>query len=95
MAEQGSVENQDNIEEQENKNNHQTEETDKPEQKESSEVSAETSVPVTYIVKRGDTLIGICLQTYGNDAMLSEICELNHISDPDDIKEGEKILLPQ
>lgn len=95
LAEQGSVENQDNIEEQENKNNHQTEETDKPEQKESSEVSAETSVPVTYIVKRGDTLIGICLQTYGNDAMLSEICELNHISDPDDIKEGEKILLPQ
>ncbi len=51
--------------------------------------------PVSYTVKRGDTLIGICLQRYGSDARVAEICELNNISNPDDIKIGEKIMLPQ
>ncbi len=49
----------------------------------------------SYIVKRGDTLIGICIRRYGSDARVSEICSLNNIGDPDDIKEGEKIFLPQ
>lgn len=49
----------------------------------------------SYTVRRGDTLIGICLRQYGSDARVAEICALNNISDPDDIKEGEKIFLPQ
>jgi nucleoid-associated protein YgaU len=47
-----------------------------------------------YTVKRGDTLIGICTMTYGNDKMVAEVCAINGIKNPDAIKIGEKILLP-
>lgn len=50
--------------------------------------------PTAYVIKRGDTLIGICMKTYGTDEKVREICSLNNISDPDDIKVGQKILLP-
>ena len=50
---------------------------------------------VCYVVQRGDTLIGICIRQYGSDARVAEICALNNISNPDDIKVGEKIFLPQ
>lgn len=50
---------------------------------------------VAYVVKRGDTLIGICIRQYGSDDRVAEICALNNITNPDDIKEGEKIFLPQ
>lgn len=53
-----------------------------------------TPQPVSYTIKMGDTLIGICINTYGSDARVAEICSLNQISDPDDIKVGQKILLP-
>ncbi len=51
--------------------------------------------PVSYTIRRGDTLIGICLRNYGSDVKVAEICELNQIANPDDIKVGQKILLPQ
>lgn len=54
-----------------------------------------TPEPVSYTVRRGDTLIGICISKYGSDARVAEICALNDIGNPDDIKEGQKILLPQ
>lgn len=50
--------------------------------------------PTSYMIKRGDTLIGICIATYGTDEKVQEICSLNNISNPDDIKVGQKILLP-
>ena len=39
-------------------------------------------------------MIGICIKKYGSDKRVAEVCALNHINNPDDIKEGEKILLP-
>lgn len=51
--------------------------------------------PVSYTIQRGDTLIGICMSRYGSDQRVAEICQLNNISNPDDIKVGQKILLPQ
>lgn len=54
-----------------------------------------TPEPVSYTVQRGDTLIGICISKYGSDARVAEICSLNNIQNPDDIKVGQKILLPQ
>jgi hypothetical protein len=51
-------------------------------------------LPMYYTVKRGDTLIGICTMTYGNDKMVAEVCAINGIKNPDAIKIGEKILLP-
>lgn len=50
--------------------------------------------PVSYTVKRGDTLIGICIKRYGSDARVAEVCALNDISNPDSIKIGQNILLP-
>lgn len=54
-----------------------------------------TPAPVSYTIQKGDTLIGICTAKYGSDKRVAEICALNHISNPDDIKIGQKILLPQ
>lgn len=54
-----------------------------------------TPEPVSYTIQRGDTLIGICMRQYGSDQRVAEICTLNNISNPDDIKIGQKILLPQ
>ena len=54
-----------------------------------------TPAPVSYMIQKGDTLIGICTTKYGSDARVAEICALNNISNPDDIKIGQKILLPQ
>ncbi len=50
--------------------------------------------PTSYIIKEGDTLIGISVRSYGSDGKVSEICALNQIRNPDDIKVGQKILLP-
>ncbi len=62
---------------------------------------APTPVPVqsqqvhtTYIIRSGDTLIGISSSLYGTDKYVKKICELNKISDPDNIQIGQKILLP-
>ncbi|MBQ6696207.1 MAG: LysM peptidoglycan-binding domain-containing protein [Lachnospiraceae bacterium] len=62
---------------------------------------APTPVPVqsdnvrnTYIIRSGDTLIGISTSLYGSDAYVKAICELNHITNPDNIQIGQKILLP-
>ena len=54
-----------------------------------------TPAPASYTIQKGDTLIGICMTKYGSDERVAEICALNHISNPDDIKIGQKILLPQ
>lgn len=50
--------------------------------------------PIGYVIQKGDTLIGISIRQYGTDTRVSEICSLNNISNPDDIKIGQKILLP-
>lgn len=58
------------------------------------EPPAPTPEPVSYTIQRGDTLIGICMKKYGSDERVAEVCALNQINNPDDIKEGKKILLP-
>ena len=50
--------------------------------------------PVEYIVKKGDTLTGISLRNYGSEKYVNKICQLNSIQNPDEIQEGQKILLP-
>lgn len=55
----------------------------------------ETSGPVGYVIQKGDTLIGISFRQYGTDARVQEICDLNKIENPDNIRIGQKILLPQ
>ena len=48
----------------------------------------------TYVIKEGDTLLGISLRRYGNGNYVKAICTLNNISDADNIQIGQKILLP-
>ncbi len=60
---------------------------------------APTAVPVekvynTYMIRSGDTLIGISMSLYGSESYVNTICELNNISNPDNIQIGQKILLP-
>ncbi len=50
--------------------------------------------PASYIIKEGDTLIGISVRNYGSDSRVADICAMNQIQNPDDIKVGQKILLP-
>lgn len=48
----------------------------------------------TYVIKEGDTLLGLSLRRYGNGNYVKTICTLNNIADPDNIQIGQKILLP-
>ena len=52
------------------------------------------SVTRYYEIERGDTLYTISEEIYGDISKVQEICELNNISDPDDIRYGQKIILP-
>ena len=54
----------------------------------------ETSDPVSYVIKEGDTLIGICKLVYGNDEKVQEVCDFNGIKNPDNIRIGQIIWLP-
>lgn len=48
----------------------------------------------TYLIRKGDTLVGICMQYYGNLSHLEEICTINGIEDKNSIFYGQKIYLP-
>ncbi|MBR6477955.1 MAG: LysM peptidoglycan-binding domain-containing protein, partial [Lachnospiraceae bacterium] len=50
--------------------------------------------PETYVVRAGDTLTGISIRAYGSEKYIQKICQLNSIKNPDEIKAGQKILLP-
>ncbi len=47
-----------------------------------------------YEVKRGDTLYLISQKIYGDTAHVKKICEINQITNPDNIRYGQKIILP-
>lgn len=47
-----------------------------------------------YEVERGDTLYTICQKIYGDTTYVQKICELNQITNPDNIRYGQKIILP-
>ena len=53
-----------------------------------------TAAPVSYTVQKNDTLIGICIKIYGSADKVKEVCSFNNIINADDIKAGQKILLP-
>ncbi len=61
---------------------------------EAQQQSQQQSQQVSYVIQPGDTLIGISTRQYGNDSFVQAICELNGISNPDNIQIGQKILLP-
>lgn len=47
-----------------------------------------------YIVREGDSLVGICFELYNSTSNLSKIMELNGIEDQDKIFIGQKLIVP-
>ncbi len=52
------------------------------------------SIPESYTVQQGDTLLKISRKIYGQDNKIDEICSLNKIKDMNHILVGQKLLLP-
>ena len=52
------------------------------------------ALPESYQVQKGDSLIAISRRFYGTDEKVIEICRLNNIKDPNQIRPGQNILLP-
>lgn len=44
--------------------------------------------PQSYEVRKGDTLLGICRNWYGDETKVGEICALNGLDDGDHIYAG-------
>lgn len=63
-------------------------------QEESSEEALSRNITRYYEVERGDTLYTISQKIYGDASRVGKICEVNEISNPDQIREGQKIILP-
>lgn len=60
----------------------------------SSEEALSRNITRYYEVERGDTLYTISEKIYGDASRVEKICEVNAISNPDKISEGQKIILP-
>ena len=66
--------------------------TDSDEQEEVEALSR--NVARYYEVEKGDTLYTISRKIYGDITHVQKICELNEITNPDQIRYGQKIILP-
>lgn len=49
----------------------------------------------SYVVKSGDTLMGICMKFYSDPYMYSDIAKYNNIIDPNKIYVGQLIKFPR
>ncbi|MCL2593827.1 MAG: LysM peptidoglycan-binding domain-containing protein, partial [Defluviitaleaceae bacterium] len=52
-------------------------------------------IPETYIVQRGDSLLGISQRFFNTTDMVGEIMRLNNIENPDRIYFGKVLVLPR
>lgn len=62
---------------------------------EKTKTTEESVQAVAYVVQPGDTLTDICRRQYGNKYKITDICDMNGISNPDDIKQGQVLMLPR
>ena len=74
----------------------QTEEPEDQEQESAEEAISQNvvSIPESYTVQKGDTLLKISRKIYGQDNKIDDICSLNGIEDINHILVGQKLLLP-
>ena len=66
----------------------------KIESEKNEEIKDKKSQYEEYIVKNGDTLVGICKKRYNSLSKMKEICEINNIENADYIAPGQKLYLP-
>lgn len=59
-----------------------------------SQIDESDKIPQYYVVQKGDTLQSICIDVYGDDSRVWEVCEWNNIQNPNSILCGQKLLLP-
>lgn len=57
-------------------------------------LTANAEVGMHYTVRKGDTLVNICIGLYDDSDYVDVICEMNDIEDPDVIYEGMVLELP-
>lgn len=65
-----------------------------PSETETAVVPEATVTPRVHKVQKGETLLSISLEFYGNANMMTAICDLNQITNPDSIREGQELQLP-
>ena len=65
------------------------------ESEESASASAVETSYIRYTVRKGDTLVNLCIGLYDSMEYVDRICELNGIDDPDLIYEGMVLELPE
>lgn len=58
------------------------------------ETVAATAAKRTYVVEKGDTLMSICKNVYGDSLKYKDIMEINKLDNPDKIFIGQVIVLP-
>lgn len=95
----GEIRKEDDTQKTTQKTDAQTTESPSDEEKNKSTKTKETGAePVQkqqyYTVQEGDTLSGICQKRYGNIRNVKKIVELNKMENSDDIRVGQKLLLP-
>lgn len=95
----GEIQRENSTGETEEKNDTQTKESQSDAEQKKTDDTEETSAkPVQtqqyYTVQEGDTLSGICQKLYGNIRNVKKIVELNKMDNSDDIRVGQKLLLP-
>lgn len=88
-----SVDGQAQTDQQEGKSDSEDKETGTIESEEGVEALSR-NVARYYEVERGDTLYMISQKVYGDTSHVKKICEINQITDPDNIRYGQKIILP-
>lgn len=54
----------------------------------------EMAAQTEYLIQKGDSLLRILRSHYGDESRLAEICDVNGITDPNNIQVGQTILLP-
>ena len=64
------------------------------EKKKTEETTKTNAEPKYYVVQEGDTLTAICQKQYGSTKKLADLAAANNMENSDEIRVGQKLLLP-
>ena len=64
------------------------------EKKKTEKTTQTNAEPKYYVVQEGDTLTAICQKQYGSTKKLADLAAVNNMENSDEIRVGQKLLLP-